>query len=1021
MSKSSFLSILQRRGLISTLLTAALVAASVTVPGGASQAYITDIDSISANAPGAATISGDVFEVVSGARQPVEGIIVRARFEVYDSDFQTIDDYILTDTTDALGRYSITGFASGSEARLFVSDSARPRVFADGSAAAVVRAGQNARERDIRVYRLPAAAEGTLAGTLSLAGSGPLHPARVSFRFLSGAGVAVPSVNVSTDGTFTAPNLPVGDYELVLSYDGDINADYSEPSNLSFSISAGTITTKTFTWSARPAGQTTLSGRLLEASDNSPVVGATVFLQDYRSEQYGSYTTTTAADGTWSISNVRAGDYVAYYNSFDGELWGQHIRPQSQILTVPATGTLSAPDDFLTRLEQATGTLTVTVRSDIDNRPLANARVNLELPNASPFLTRQALTNPQGRVTFSDLPAAVYQISAVDLESGGFGFPRDFALPASGNRSTTVYVSGQFRDNGTVRGFLKDQDNNPIPDMRVDLSYSSTYYLGGCAGDGWGTGDLTDADGYYEITRVLTNEPLSLLVSNLDLGPSYGEYQTTLTAAPGVNVLNDIVLGEGYKITGSIVRQDNSRPLPDNLSVEIYSATNGDFLRYFNLGSDGVIETAMLPDVPVNIFFRHLRCGPSIDPGLVSGFLKSSGGSYVLTGSVSEATVFSKPVGNVTNLGEIALPAGAQISGRVGLKVGQEIIYRSQKDFVIVVYRKNGSAWTNVSKLYPDVVNTRNDGSFNLRGLPAGEYKIGAHDPNRLSDYETAFIGESGTVEDLDDAKVFNVSGTGNTSGQELVMTPRRPGSPLSAISFDSLNGSQFAGQRNQFEVARANGANGDFQLKVGEEFAGEWFFIDLVSTGASITTQSTPTLFSTSNQVQAFSGSQAAVSDWYQVSSSGLVTLAGTSSFNNSIKGAVRDSANRLFGWADLTSAASGQGFSLPSQLIPKLVASPALKGKTRVGRVLRVDAGLWAGTPTPRVRIQWLRCTNPVITTESSKVAGCSLIKKAKSPRYKLKKRDVGFFITAQVAGANEAGMSFVTVATSRKTKGR
>jgi hypothetical protein len=339
-----------------------------------------------------------------------------------------------------------------------------------------------------------------------------------------------------------------------------------------------------------------------------------------------------------------------------------------------------------------------------------------------------------------------------------------------------------------------------------------------------------------------------------------------------------------------------------------------------------------------------------------------------------------------------------------------------------VVYRENGSTWTNVSKLYPDVVNTRNDGSFNLRGLPAGRYKIGAHDPNRLSDYETAFIGVTGTVDNLGDAKEFNVSGTGTTSGQELVMTPQRPGSSLAAISLSSLTASQFAGYRNQFEVSRANGSSGDVQLIVGEEFAGEWFFVDLVSAGASIAPQAiTPTLFSMSNQIQAFSGSPTTVSDWKQVSSSGLVTLTGTSAFSNSVKGAERDSANRLFGWADLTSAGSGQGFGSASQLMPKLIASPSLNGKTRVGQVLRIEAGIWSGTPTPKVRIQWLRCTNPVTITTVPKAPGCSVIKKAKSPRYKLKPRDVGFFITARVSGTNNFGKSFVTTATSRKTKGR
>jgi hypothetical protein len=100
-------------------------------------------------------------------------------------------------------------------------------------------------------------------------------------------------------------------------------------------------------------------------------------------------------------------------------------------------------------------------------------------------------------------------------------------------------------------------------------------------------------------------------------------------------------------------------------------------------------------------------------------------------------------------------------------------------------------------------------------------------------------------------------------------------------------------------------------------------------------------------------------------------------------------------------------------------MMVGPYLKGKSRVGKVLRVDAGLWSGTPI--VKIRWVRCKNPVQTTAAPKIVGCSNIKKAKNIRYKLKPKDVGSFITARVTAINDFGKTFVTVGTSRKVRAR
>jgi subtilisin family serine protease len=80
-----------------------------------------------------------------------------------------------------------------------------------------------------------------------------------------------------------------------------------------------------------------------------------------------------------------------------------------------------------------------------------------------------------------------------------------------------------------------------------------------------------------------------------------------------------------------------------------------------------------------------------------------------------------------------------------------------------------------------------------------------------------------------------------------------------------------------------------------------------------------------------------------------------------------------------------------------PANTERPRLRGRARVGLVLRVTTGAWRPAPLS-VRYQWLRCRN-----DGSR---CRAIAGARASTYRLTRRDRGMRLRAVVAASNAAG---------------
>ena len=87
-----------------------------------------------------------------------------------------------------------------------------------------------------------------------------------------------------------------------------------------------------------------------------------------------------------------------------------------------------------------------------------------------------------------------------------------------------------------------------------------------------------------------------------------------------------------------------------------------------------------------------------------------------------------------------------------------------------------------------------------------------------------------------------------------------------------------------------------------------------------------------------------------------------------------------------------------------PANAALPSVSGDSSVGSTWSVSPGTWTGSPT--FGIFWLRCTQPQPSGFAQVPTGCAAIPGANASTYVTTSADLGFYITAQVAGSNSLG---------------
>lgn len=238
-----------------------------------------------------------------------------------------------------------------------------------------------------------------------------------------------------TDGAYSLMGLPGDTYTVTARAIGFLSASQAgiqvptsdHISSVDFSLAATASVRGTATY----------------ASNNSPLVDATLSLSDTSNDQYFA---TSGTDGTFSFTGLPAGSYILQYTSTD-------TLQASLALALTAGQTLDRVS-----LQAHTGaTLSGTLINASTSLPYSNLTVVAIDPSGDDFYTQ---TGANGSYSFPTLATGTYQINVM-------GAPAGSAVTVNVTQQDGIVAAPNLtlRPSSQVSGTLKDASGNPVHGM----------------------------------------------------------------------------------------------------------------------------------------------------------------------------------------------------------------------------------------------------------------------------------------------------------------------------------------------------------------------------------------------------------------------------------------------------------------------------------------------------------------------------------------------------------------------------
>ena len=259
---------------------------------------------------------------------------------------------------------------------------------------------------------------GAITGTVTVAGTGaPVAGADV-LAYTDADGFA-PSASTTTaaDGTYTLADLPPGDRRLAIAApegSGLLSEWYDDAAG------RGTATVVAVAPDATTAGVdvtldvgAAITGTVTDATE-SPVAGITVAAFVGTTTFLPVATTTTAADGTYSLLGLAGGDHTVLFQAPGGVLLADRwyddaaLRGDAAALTLVEGATTAGVDAVLPAVAAIAGTVTAAD----GGAPVADAVVSAYRPGAW-LPSRLAVTAADGTYVLEDLVHPTYEVVAV--------------------------------------------------------------------------------------------------------------------------------------------------------------------------------------------------------------------------------------------------------------------------------------------------------------------------------------------------------------------------------------------------------------------------------------------------------------------------------------------------------------------------------------------------------------------------------------------------------------------------------
>ncbi|MEK7353207.1 MAG: CARDB domain-containing protein, partial [Chloroflexota bacterium] len=452
------------------------------------------------------------------------------------------------------------------------------------------------------------------------------------------------------------------------------------------------------TWSV-PVG--TISGRLYQSDNITPIVGAQIDVFSYASitgaptswVSYGG--NQTAADGSYRVFGLPAGQYgVRVMASGRATQWYNNVNYRQQSTAVSVTANNDTPNiNFNLGLA---GSISGRVYQSDNITPIANLTTAAYNAITGGFSIVFTTTNSSGDYTLAGLPAGNYNVRTFSSLSGLTYADKWYnnklvstqANPVSVTVSTdTPNINFSLEVGGTISGRVYQSDNiTPIAGAAITV-YDYATLSGTLVRFG---GATTAADGSYRTPNFSNGQYGVQVIASGYATQWYNNvhYRQQATAvsitAPNDTPNINFSLGPGGSISGRIYQADNITPIA-NLNLYAQSVTTG-LSDGVNTNSAGNYTISGLPPGSYRVKTNSPYTGLNyIDKWYNNKSSQSAADPVSVTASTNTPNInFSlEPGGSISGTvldQATGLPLNDASSGNITLTAGwHKFVYRQQE------------------------------------------------------------------------------------------------------------------------------------------------------------------------------------------------------------------------------------------------------------------------------------------------------------------------------------------------------
>jgi len=636
------------------------------------------------------SVSGTVARQDNGAIIEGTEIIVRNSGYPYN--------YMVGVTTDANGEYNISGLAEGSYyvqatgwaevngnwERIYLEEYYLESANRDGATKVDVTG-------DVIGIDFTLEEGGKISGIVTDESGNPIEGAWVWANNYDGSGGG--GVNTQPDGTYRISGLRSNDYRVDVNADGYVLEFYNDTRYWEEADRVPVTApdeTENINFELELAGS--ISGIVTDESGN-PIEGAWVWAGLYDGD-WGN-DAHTQSDGTYQITGLPSDDYrvevevEGYIREYYNDTWVWDEADQVPVTAPDETGNINFD---LTIAGSIAGIVT-----DESGNPISDIWLdtyNVDLDRWGFGFMRSEL---DGTYKIDGLPSGNYKVW-IDAEDyvgehydDALNFDdADIIIVTAPNE--TGGINFQLGQGGSISGIVTDESGNPIENAWV---WANMY------DDGYGNGSPTLADGTYQIKGLPTGDYRVEVEVEGYVREFYDDVLFWDDATPvSVTELNDteninFALSVAGSITGTVT-DESGNPISD-IWWDIYNVD----LDRWGFG-----------------FMRSELDGTYKIDGLPSGNYKVWAGAEGLVGewyndvlSFEDATIVSVTAPDETGGIDFQLAEGGSITGIVKDESGNPLA------FVDV----NANLWDGG---WGTGTQTRQDGTYELVGIPIGDYRV---------------------------------------------------------------------------------------------------------------------------------------------------------------------------------------------------------------------------------------------------------------------------------------------------------